>query len=44
MNQTLAQMTSLLKQPMVAKDGEGQPLPFDNPRPISFLALDVALF
>jgi hypothetical protein len=36
MNQTLAEMTSLPKQPMAAKDGEGQPLPFRNPRPISF--------
>jgi len=35
MNQTLAEMTSLLKHPMRAKDGEGQPLPFYNPRPIS---------
>jgi hypothetical protein len=33
MNQTLAEMTSLLQLPIRAKDGEGQPLPFYNLRP-----------
>jgi len=34
MNQTLAEITSQRQQPITAKDGEGQPLPFYNPRPV----------